>query len=383
MKIIIDKDKCCGCHACYNSCPQNAIKMIEDERGFKYPQVDARKCINCGICKKVCPIYNSKEEKHEIDAYACYNKNNEERLNSSSGGIFVLLAREIIQKGGVVFGARFDNDFTVIHSVCENEDDIPAFMQSKYTQSTIGDTYKKAKIFLEKGKTVLFTGTPCQIEGLKSFLQKDYENLYTQDIICHGVPSPRLLRKCLEYKKNEKKEGIKEISFRNKNQGWSLFRTKIVFETKEYSKEHSKDLYMKAFLSNTCLRQSCYNCSFKKIYRISDITLADYWGINRCHPEMNDDKGVSLVIINSLKGRKLFDSIRKKIIYKKTNLDKALKYNGAMTKSAAHSSNEKLLFDNIDSLEMKELVRRYVPKPSILSRIKDRAKRIIKKIIKI
>ena len=377
MEKIVDNNKCCGCHACFNICPKNAIEMFEDEKGFKYPKINQKKCINCGLCKKICPIYNPKDEEHIINSYACFNKNIDERKISSSGGIFVLLAKEIIKRGGIVFGACFNEKFEVIHSYCDKEKDISKFMGSKYTQSSIGESFKKVKEFLDQDRYVLFSGTPCQIEGLKSFLRKDYEKLYTQDIICHGVPSPKLWKKYLRYQTDINKEKIKNISFRNKDHGWTFFQMKIWFKTKIYNANLNNDLFMKAFLNNVCLRSSCYNCSFKKKYRQSDITLADYWGIKKIHPDMYDDKGTSLVVVNSKNGADLFESIKNSISYVETDLDKALKYNIAMIKSASHSPNEKMFFKYIDSMDMKELVNKYVPKLSFSRRIKNIVKKII------
>ena len=186
MIKIEEKDRCCGCYACYNACPVNAISMVEDEKGFKYPKVDEKKCINCGLCEKVCPILNKTEKNNnDVKAFAMYNKNEEERMKSSSGGVFSLIAKAILSEDGVVFGASFNEENEVVHIEVNSVDDLDKIRRSKYVQSKIGDTYKRAKKYLESGKKVLFTGTPCQINGLYSFLQKDYENLYTQDIICH------------------------------------------------------------------------------------------------------------------------------------------------------------------------------------------------------
>lgn len=380
MEKIIEDKKCCGCYSCVNICPQNAIYMEEDNKGFNYPKIDSNKCINCGMCKKVCPVLNNKvEEEKKIKSYACYNVNLNQRLNSSSGGIFVLLAESVLNKGGVVFGAVFDEKFEVRHSYCENKNDLIKLLGSKYTQSIIGDSYKKVKEFLEEDRYVLFSGTPCQIEGLKAFLKKDYKKLYTQDIICHGVPSPRLWKKYLKYIENKYNQKIENVLFRNKDKGWSLYQVKILLEKKVYSKEFTKDYYMQAFLNNICLRDSCYECSFKKKYRNSDITLADYWGVRKIHPEFNDDKGVSLVVINSEKGKDLFDNIKDNLVFKDTNLEKALKYNIAMIKSADHCKNEKEFIEKMDSLKMDKLVKKYVPKPSLIRRVKN----IIKKILKV
>lgn len=382
MKEILNKNKCSGCHACYNICPKNAISMVEDEAGFKYPVIDQKKCIDCGMCKKACPSTNkSKEIKKDIKAYAAYNKNYDERINSSSGGMFILLAKEIIKRNGVVFGASFDKNFDVIHTYAETEEELKQFMGSKYTQSTIGSAYKKVKGFLDKDRYVLFSGTPCQIEGLKSFLKKDYDKLYTQDIICHGVPSSKVWRKYLKYQEDKSKEKIKNISFRNKDHGWSMFGMKILFDKNSYYKNLQDDIYLRTFLKNICLRESCYNCDFKKKYRISDITLADYWGIDHVHKDMNDNKGTSLIIVNSKKGKELFELIKENIIYIETDIDIALKYNIAMTKSAIKVNNREDYINDIDNMSIEEITKKYVPKPNIIKRGISFGKRCIKKLL--
>lgn len=383
MKEIVKSNLCSGCHACFNCCPKKAIIMNEDKKGFLYPTIDQSKCINCGLCKRICPVLNkSKEIKKDVIAYASYNKNFNERINSSSGGIFVLLAKEIINRNGVVFGAAFDKQFEVVHSFIDKADKIDSFMGSKYTQSTIGDTYKKAKEFLDNDRYVLFSGTPCQIEGLFSYLRKDYDKLYTQDIICHGVASPKAWRKYLLFQKNRNGSKILNIQFRNKDKGWSLFGMKIFFSDKVYSKSLNKDMYLQTFLKNICLRDSCYNCSFKNKYRKSDITLADYWGVKRIHPNMDDDRGTSLVLLNTSKGVELFDSIESKTISCKTNLEDALKFNPALKISAKHCINEELYCENIDKMTFDELYKEFVPKENFIECCFSNFKRIIKRIIK-
>lgn len=379
MKEIVDKNKCCGCHACLNICPKQAISMVSDNMGFKYPMIDSQKCINCGLCKKVCPILKTeKTDKFTNESYACYNNNIEERLQSSSGGVFVLIAKEILKKHGVVFGASFDKNYNIIHTYIEDEKDLISLMGSKYTQSTIGDSYKKAKQFLDDDRYVLFTGTPCQIEGLKSYLKKDYKKLYTQDIICHGVSSPKVWQKYLDSYKDKR---IKKISFRNKDRGWYHYSMKILFDSDVYSRYHQDDLYMKAFLSNVCLRESCYKCHFKKKDRISDLTLADYWGVEKDCPEMMDNKGVSLVLINSEKGKELFNLILNNITYKETNFESAISYNPAYLKSAIKNTNRDDFINDIDNLDIKDLVEKYIPKERLSKRIIKKVKYIIKRII--
>ena len=264
MIEVKNKMECCGCHACFNVCPVNAIEMKEDEKGFKYPIIDKEKCVNCGLCDKVCPIKEKVCISNEPVAYAAYNKDEEIRKESSSGGIFTLLAEKILEKQGIVFGAIFDDNFHVIHTYIDSKKQLEKLRGSKYVQSTIGDCYKIAKQYLEEDKYVLFTGTPCQIEGLRSYLQKDYKKLYTQDIICHGVPSPKVWEKYMEYRKNKDKEIPQKIYFRNKDNGWKRYNVKFKYKQGEYKNRQSKDVYMQAFLRDISLRDSCYHCNFKK-----------------------------------------------------------------------------------------------------------------------
>lgn len=382
MINIQEKSKCCGCHACYNICPTGAITMQEDEKGFKYPVINKEKCINCAQCEKVCPILKNRiDSKKDLpEAYACKNKNDEIRMKSSSGGIFTLIANAILELDGLVFGAGFDNKYNVIHSYVDNKEDISKFRGSKYVQSSIGDTYKKVKEFLDNDRYVLFTGTPCQIEGLKSYLKKDYEKLYTQDIICHGVPSPKIWKKYVE-ELNEKNNGnLKEVNFRKKeNAGWNLFQLSMKYDNNEYIKTHKKDPYMQLFLKDIILRDSCYDCNFKKRNRLSDITLADFWGIKNIKPEMDDDKGTSLLIINTSKGKELINKIENEIYKEKVDFEEAIKYNQSMIKSVEKPKVREKFFEDSDNKNINELSKKYIPKPNIIKRILRKVKRIIGK----
>ena len=385
MIEIKDKKNCCGCYACYSICPVNAIKMEKDEKGFEYPIVDKGKCTNCGLCEKVCPIINNKKSnktEKDIKAYACINKDLQVRMKSSSGGIFTLIAEHILDLKGVVFGATFNENFEVVHSYIENKKDIYKFQGSKYVQSRIGESYKKAKEFLENDKYVLFTGTPCQIEGLYQYLRRDYKKLYTQDLICHGVPSPKVWNKYLE-EKNEKYKGRPEsISFREKEKsGWQNYGMMIKYPNDTYLVNHSEDTYMKAFLGDVCLRDSCYDCKFKKKIRKSDITLADFWGIGNVDKDLNDNKGISLVIVNSKKGQELFEKINKKLIYKIVDFEEAIKYNPNMTKSTKIQSKREKFFNDLNNNKLDSLVKKYTKK-SMLKKITGKIKRIAKRIIR-
>ena len=374
MIIIDDKTKCCGCYACYNICPKSAIKMQEDEKGFKYPIVDKEKCIDCGLCKKVCPILSKrkKEEEYIEKAYACINKNEKIRIDSSSGGIFTIIAQYILKLDGVVFGAQFDDDFNVIHSYVEKEKDLKKFRGAKYVQSQIGDMYKKVQEFLLDGRFVLFTGTPCQIEGLRSYLKKDYSNLYLQDIICHGVPSPKVWKKYINYREKKDKGNIEKIKFRDKITGWKKYSVSFKYKTHSYEKKQNEDTYMQIFLSDIALRDSCYECNFKEIKRNSDITLADFWGIENIMPEMDDDKGTSLVILHSKKGEKLFNNIKDDIRCKEVVLEDAIKFNTSMIKSSNKNEKYDFFWDNIDKYEIEKLAKITGIKPTYLSRIKKK-----------
>jgi len=355
MNRITDKSECCGCHACYNICPTNAITMKEDEKGFKYPEIVEDKCIKCGACKKVCPVQSKERHDGEVRAFACYNKNDAERLKSSSGGIFVLLAKEILKKGGIVFGASLNLDLKVVHIGIENEEQLIKLMGSKYVQSDIGNTYKQAKEYLEHGRYVLFSGTPCQIGGLKSYLGREYDKLYCQDLICHGVPSPKVWEKYKEYREKKDNSVLANVSFRNKDEGWERLCLKFEYKNKAYRKDLTEDIFLQLFLKNIILRESCYNCSFKGKNRISDITLADYWGIQNIHADMSDNRGVSLAICHSGKGKELFDNIKYKLVYKETNLDKAIKYNLNMIYSEKMNSKREEFFEKLDKDDFEKL----------------------------
>lgn len=339
MICITDKHNCCGCSACVQVCPKKCIEFNEDKDGFYYPQVNKETCIDCGLCEKICPCINEGVSRRPIKVYAAINPDLNVRMESSSGGIFSILAEYTIKKGGVVFGACYDSNWDIIHSYAENLQDVVKFRGSKYVQSRIGDCYIKAKSFLKEGRLVLFSGTSCQIAGLKRFLQKDYDSLICVDVICHGVPSPLLWRNYLNQiikrpegvaGKNTVLSSLKDmpvitgISFRDKRNGWKKYgfvayaksavkadknsvlspnnpeKTEILL-----SEIHRDNLYMQFFLNNLCLRPSCYKCRSKSGKSGSDFTLADFWGIAEFNQELDDDKGVSAVLVNTPKAQKI------------------------------------------------------------------------------
>lgn len=378
MIKIEDKQNCTGCQACSNICPEQCISMEFDDEGFWYPVVDIDRCTDCGFCKKVCPILNKVEYENKAKAYACINNHESIRLESSSGGMFTLIAEQVIANGGIVFGARFDDKFNVIHNYVETKGELGEFRGSKYVQSKIGETYKEVKKFLKKGRKVLFSGTPCQIAGLMSFLGRSYDNLIALDIVCHGVPSPVVWQKYIEYQEEIVGSKTRRIAFRQKDEGWKLYSLSFTFQNdKEYIQTLKKDLYMRAFLKDICLRPSCYNCQFKTLNRQSDITLADFWGIQNLLPEMDDDKGTSLIFVNSKKGQKMFKEIKDDILYKEVDINEAVSYNSAAVKSAKYNPKRNDFFRDLDRLPFDQLVKKYCS-DAISFRVKKKIKGAIR-----
>lgn len=382
MIEIADKSKCSGCYSCVNVCPKKCITMISDQEGFWYPKIDKEKCIDCGLCEKRCPISNDMKVNNNPKAYACYNLDEEIRKESSSGGIFTLLASNIIDRGGIVYGAAFDHNYEVEHIKVTTKKELNKLRGSKYVQSKIGGVYEEIKELLNQEKIVYFSGTPCQIDGLLCFLDKKYDNLICQDIICHGVPSPMVWKGYVESKNKDYKSKPVRINFRQKNSGWDLYELSLQYKDSSYNCCHRDDLFMRAFLSNLILRPSCYNCSSKSLHRNSDITLADFWGIDNIDKSMNDNKGLSLIFINSNKGKKLFKEILNDIRYKEVEIDEAVKYNWSAYLSVKEPKKRKDFFRNYGKMDFEKNVN-VCTKVLVHIKIKNKLKSIVYKIIKI
>lgn len=384
MIDIVKKEDCCGCNACTNVCPKQCISMETDEEGFWYPEIDKSKCIDCDLCVKVCPIIHTpKIEREEIKAYACKNKDLEARVDSSSGGVFSLLCKEVIDDGGVVFGASYDCDFDVRHTYAETIEECIQFRGSKYVQSQIGDTYKQAKKFLNEGRVVLFSGTQCQIKGLNLYLMKKYENLISVDIVCHGVPSPKVFKSYKDLLIKKYKGNIKDIRFRDKRKGWKEFSYITEFDNGAVHAETLKeDTYMKGFLKDLYLRPSCYCCTSKNYTNGSDLSLADYWGVQNIHPEFDDDKGVSLVIANTTKGKQALEKISNKIDIIETDLDYAITHNKCIIKSVDYNPKREGFFKEFNGDNLEYVVEKY-SKITMTNKIKSKAMGALRRLKRI
>lgn len=381
LKIKNKKD-CMGCYGCSNICPQSCITMKSDEEGFCYPKVDYNECIKCGLCIKICPIINKIMVGNNPRAYASINKNKDIRLESSSGGIFTLIAEEVIDEGGVVFGASFNHDFSVVHKYIETKGELRELRGAKYVQSVIGNTYRQVKEFLKQGRWVLFSGTPCQIAGLKSYLQSEYDKLFCVDIICHGVPSPKVWEKYIQFHEANTNSKLKKVSFRNKDEGWKQYSVSFLFKNNsKYIQKSRDDLYMQAFLKDVCLRPSCYACEFKTLNRQSDITLADFWGIQNMLPEMDDDKGTSLIFVNSIKGESMLGRTKDKALYKEVDIKQSVKYNSAAIKSVEYNQGREGFFNNLDNLSFDKLIKKYCSDKAVI-RIKKKLRFFVALILR-
>ena len=329
-KIILfdKKEDCCGCTACVNICPKGAITMQPDGLGFLYPQINEVKCVKCGLCKKVCDFnkdYDKSLNLKNPDVYAIQHKNKDELEKSQSGAAFVIFSDWILNHNGVVYGAGYSEYFKVIHKRAETKIERDEFRGSKYVQSDLNTVFLKIKNDLENGKIVLFTGTPCQTAGLKSFLfyaKVDTKKLFLIDLVCHGVPSPQMWNDYLEYLERKNNAKITKVNFRDKKFGWASHKESFQFNnTYTYT-------YTYLFYQHIMLRESCGNCFFANVHRPSDITIGDYWGIEKIKPELyKENEGVSLVLINTEKGKKIFEQIKKDINYFQTDLENCLQPN--------------------------------------------------------
>lgn len=317
MKLFSDSPECCGCMTCMNLCPKSAIIMEPDEKGFPYPKIDLERCVKCGLCEKCCPMKRKLSFQNTTPLpvfYAVKHRSDKVRMQSSSGGMFTAVSDYVLRQGGTVYGAAFNNDFSVSHRRAENTRERNLLRGSKYVQSDLGHTFLQVKTDLASGIPVLFSGTPCQVAGLRLFLlQKKIctDRLYLCDLVCHGVPSSKIFQDYLSALQAKFHSEIRSIAFRYKPAGWRAQAVKINFYNgATYQSAAFNDPYYRLFLSNVILRNSCYCCPFANLRRTSDLTIGDFWGIEKTMPEFEDKKGVSLVLVNTEKGRQLFQAVK-------------------------------------------------------------------------
>lgn len=352
--------------------------MLADKEGFFYPQIDENNCTDCGLCESVCPMTAPVPTGDPPSAFAAWNRDEEIRADSSSGGVFSALMQKIFQQGGVVFGAAFDTNLKLCHQSAENKSDGSKFRGSKYLQSRIGDSYQAARDHLKKGKDVLFSGTPCQVAGLYSFLGGDHENLLTCDVVCHGVPSPKVFdayRTVLERRHGAK---TRRIAFRRKDCGWKQFSVSLSFDNDtEYRRVLSEDPFMHGFLANTYLRPSCHTCRFSRLPRVADISLGDFWGVGNHHPEWDDDRGTSLILVQTEKGRKAFDLCSDGLTVHNADLTTAIQSNPCIQGFVAQGKRREAFFNDLDRLPFEKMIKKYMERPTLWQRAINKAKRIM------
>lgn len=390
MKLA-PKTICSGCTACQSICPKTAISMIADTEGFLYPQIDESKCVQCGLCEKVCPSLNRDLPRTPLAVYAAKAKDDELRLKSSSGGVFSLLARQVIARGGVVYGAGFDhNDWHVMHKSAENEDELEDLRGSKYVQSDVQGIYAAVEDQLLSGREVLFSGTPCQVAGLRRYLnvlKVDISKLLLVDVVCHAVPSPMVWQKYLDEREaalaggggSAPAEGrnIKRISCRHKTCGWKRFSISLRFANDmEYLCDLRTDPFLRGFLSELYNRPSCHNCQCRELRSGSDLTIADYWRVHEKFPEMDDNSGTSLVLVNTNNGVAAFDGITNCVERKESDFSDAVRINPALVRSAVLSSQRSKFFRWIRRGRFDSVVQPLLTRP-LWQRIASRFKRFL------
>lgn len=374
------KEECCGCMACVNVCPRHCITVKTDSEGFPYPAVDSSKCINCRLCEQVCPFGPELKKTGGNETYAAYNLNERQRFESSSGGIFTLIAEKVIENNGTVYGAAFTGDFDrIVHVSAKNTAELERLKTSKYVQSETGTVFAEIREKLKRGESVLFSGTPCQIAGLRMFLRDDFEKLLCIDVICHGVPSPELWRKYLAETKEKEGEPT-AISFRDKTHGWKNFSFFVKTPDSERIESSRENDYMKLFLRNYSLRSSCYQCKIKTNGSMADITLGDLWGADTFLPEMNDDKGLSAIIVHTQKGREMLQGIADCVKIRAIEYDQVSKYNPSLVSSSQKPRDRAFFYADIGRMTIKQLADKYCkPRMTIRTRI---GRTLIGKMIK-
>lgn len=376
--ILQDKNACTGCYSCYNICPVKAIKMNPDSEGFLYPEIESDNCIKCGYCRKVCPVLNKPVEKPEAQAFAAYAKDEAEHRSSSSGGVFAILARYVLGEGGVVCGAAFNAQMKVQHIMIETEDSLAKLKETKYVQSEIGEIYSVVKSVLLEERQVLFSGTPCQVAGLKAFLEREYPNLLCIDLICHGVPSPEVFSR---YLMEVSDQPVVRMTFRNKTSGIS--KVMLDYESCDGTRiqeRYDESPYIIGFIQNLYTRPSCFHCNFKGEKRTSDLTIGDFWGVQEFHPSFITDQGVSAVIIHSEKGLRVFNKVCSQLVVEAALTEEIKAWNLCLVQSVGYNPKREIFFRKWKKQTIRETVmelrtEKKLEKLGVIRRIKGKIKK--------
>lgn len=391
ITLFKNKKDCCACGACLNICPKQAIKMQEDENGFLYPIIDNNKCIKCGLCVKTCALQNSKLTNTPLKTYAAQS-NNTDLKKSASGGIFASLAINEIKAGGVVYGAALENvngKLICRHIAVNNVTDLEKLQGSKYIQSNIGNIYQDVKKNLLEDKAILFTGTPCQVDGLRAYLGKKYENLYCIDIVCHGVPSNKMFQDYIETLEKKYNDKIIDFKFRDKTKGWGL--TAKGYTAKGYTAIISANVssFYYYFLKSYIYRDSCYSCKYACKNRCGDITIGDYWGIETAHPEVLNNNteldyksGISCLIVNTYQGNKLIEKYKDDLRLIESDFEKSAKENGQLNRFSILNAEKRNEILNLYSKNGYKGVEDSFKRIRILNRLKNFVPIFLKKWIK-
>lgn len=341
----VNKKKCCGCTACYNICPAQAISMCPDEEGFLYPQIDEQLCVNCGMCEAVCPVFNKQVHEEQIEGYIVRHRDSAIVEESTSGGAFTAFATTVIDEGGIVFGTGYDEEMCVVCKRAKTCEELREMRGSKFVQSDLNETFSDIKNQLEEGIVVLFTGTPCQVAGLINYLKKKPDNLICIDFVCRGVASPLLWHNYINFMQKKYKSKIIGARFKNKTYGYHATTMKIDFENgKSYYGSGRIDPMMKAFVNEMSSRPSCAICAFKDVKRVSDLTMFDCYEFTSITGKKDDNKGYSSLLVHTEKGRELFRTVTEKFVVFKVDVEELVSKNGIMVLNSAKPSERRDCF---------------------------------------
>lgn len=386
MSRLCDPILCTGCSSCAQICPHGCITMKPDSEGFRRPVVDESRCTDCGACAAACPVLRRPASPSLPVAYAAKNRDESVRSVSSSGGVFTLLAEHVLAQGGVVFGAAYDADFKVEHRMVETPQQLSALRSAKYVQSDLSDSFRQVKDLLAQGRQVLFSGTPCQVSGLRSFLDKDEPNLLTVDLVCHGSPSPAVWARYLDWRSEQKCDGHRPVTvnLRAKDTGWSSYSVDIRWPYGvNYIASKQDDPYLRAYLDALCLRPSCHRCSFKGLNRVADFTLGDYWGVWDQLPAMSDNKGTSIVLVHSEKAKALWAQLSDSMTVREADVRRCMEHNPSALQSSRYDPELRASFmhryqDEDFSTLVDELSPRKAGSADFAHRMAGKLKRFLK-----